>query len=336
MSGMMKALVIEGKENINVKEVPYPKCKSDEVIVRVKAVGWCGTDTHVYKGEYAIAKCPVIPGHEFSGIIEEIGSGVSGFCIGQRVSADPNVFCDSCYYCTSNRANMCENLKVLGVSCDGAFAEFVAVPAKNVFLLPDNISFEKAALAEPLSCVVHAMQKLKMNFGSTALVVGAGTLGLMLLQALRNGGASFIAVNDIRESRLEIAKEFGANYVSVNIADMKNVNPRGFDVVIDATGVSSVVENMIQFAGPKAKILQFGVTPDQDYIKIKPIDFVLNEWEYFGSFALQKTFNEAVVMLSNTDICGDLEKMVAGYIPLERAIDTYIRAEDKAKFLTVF
>jgi 2-desacetyl-2-hydroxyethyl bacteriochlorophyllide A dehydrogenase len=336
MDNMMKALVIEGKEKICIKEVPYPDCKSDEVIIRVKAVGWCGTDTHVYKGEYAIAKCPVIPGHEFSGIIETVGSEVTGFTAGQRVSADPNIFCDECYYCTSNRANMCENLRVIGVSRDGAFAEFVAVPSKNVFLIPDSISFEKAALAEPLSCVVHAMQKLKMNFGSTALIIGAGTLGLMLLQALRNGGASFIAVNDIIKSKTETAIEFGANYVSTNLPDMKSVTKRGFDVVIDATGVSSVIEEMFQYAGPKAKILQFGVAPDRDYIKIKPFDLLLNEWEYFGSFALQKTFNEAVAMLANTDICGDLEKMVSYNIPLERAIEVYITEKETAKVLTVF
>ena len=149
----MKAILLKDKEEISIQEVPKPVPAEDEVLVRVEAAGLCGSDFHIYHGTYP-AKYPLIQGHEFSGVIEAVGERVSGWQPGQRVTADPNIYCHHCYYCLKDQENMCENAEASGVTRNGAFAEYVAVPASQLYELPDNISFEEGAMIEPLACVL--------------------------------------------------------------------------------------------------------------------------------------------------------------------------------------
>ncbi|MBO8138168.1 MAG: zinc-dependent alcohol dehydrogenase family protein [Desulfotomaculum sp.] len=294
----MRAAVIEGPHKISVKEVPYPTPGSGEVVVKVEACGVCGTDYHILEGDF-LSPYPLIPGHEFSGTVYEIGEGVEGWNVGDRVAVDPSVYCGKCYYCLNNQGNMCQNWNAIGVTMNGAFAEYVAVPAKNLYHLPENMSFQEGAYVEPLSCVVYAMRRLKIRFGDKVLIFGAGPMGLLLLQAVLKGGASEVAVVDLAEEKLAAAQKLGAHKTFAGTAGLKEQYPLGFDIVIDATGVPSVIEKMFEFAGNKAKILQFGCAPKDAKVSVSPFDIYNKDWEILGSMALLFTFHPALNLLKN-------------------------------------
>ena len=200
-----------------------------------------------------------------------------------------------------DQENMCENANAIGVTLNGAFAEYVAVPAKQLYALPKNMSFEEGALIEPISCVVYAMLRLKVRYGDKAIVFGSGPMGLLLVQALRTGGASEVICMDISKERLQIAKKF-ATGVFDNIDDIKNAYPRGFDIVVDATGNTDVINKIFQVAAKMAKILQFGCSDSNKTIEFNPFQLYDNDWEYIGTRALLLTFNQAIDILSNNNI----------------------------------
>jgi len=179
----MKALVIESPGSAATRQVPTPTPGPGEVLIRVAAAGLCGTDLHIYRGEYE-AEYPIIPGHEFAGTVAAVGEGVDEFYVGQRVAADPNIFCHQCAYCRREMHNQCLNLRAIGVTTDGAFAEYVLAPRSVVYAIAD-LPFEQAAFIEPLSCVVYAMQRARPNPGDRVLLFGAGPMGCLLTQMLR-------------------------------------------------------------------------------------------------------------------------------------------------------
>jgi 2-desacetyl-2-hydroxyethyl bacteriochlorophyllide A dehydrogenase len=316
----LKAVVVESVGKVSCIEVAKPIPRKEEVLVKVKAAGLCGSDFHIFNGSYP-ANYPLIPGHEFTGVIEDIGKDVKGWEIGRRVTADPNIYCHSCYYCLKDQENMCENAQALGVTRDGGFAEYAVVPYRQLYALPDRISFEEGALIEPLSCVVYAMKRLKARFGDNALIFGAGAMGLLLLQALKIGGASETVVVDVVAQRLDAASKLGA--VTFACADeLKSEYKRGFDIVIDATGNPDVIENMFQFAGKRAKILQFGCADSFRKISISPFQIYDNDWEYIGTRALLYTFTQAIDLLNGGGIRGNL--LINDFIGLD-ALPDYLR-----------
>lgn len=237
----MKALVIEKPGQANIQEVPYPKPGPGEVTIQVHTVGICGTDIHIFKGEF-ISPYPIIPGHEFSGVIHETGEGVAGLQPGDRVSADPSLFCGSCPFCLTHRGNHCENWGALGNTVNGSMAEYVRVPAGNVVKLPEHMFFAEGAFIEPMACVVHAMNRLNMKAGDRVLLFGAGAMGQQLIESLVHTGASELAVVDISRKKLDLALERGATKGILSEDVEKELGkervPHGFDVVIDATGDS--------------------------------------------------------------------------------------------------
>lgn len=327
----MKAAVIEGPGKIQLKDVPRPVPKKDEVVIKVAFCGICGTDYRIFNGEY-ISPYPLIPGHEFSGIIDEKGENVTDLEVGEKVCVDPSLYCGTCYFCRQNYENMCENWGAIGDTTNGAFAEYVAVPAKNVYRLPENVSLEEGALVEPLACVVYAMKRLKMEYGSRALLFGSGPMGLLLLQALKKGGASEVVVVDIEEKKLEYAKKMGANKIFTDVKEIKNYNPKGFDVVVDATGNPTVIETMFQFVGPKGKVLQFGCAPKDSKVSINPFDIYHKDIMYIGTMALQYTFNQAINFLKFGEI--NVRDIVTKIITLEEFVE-YIKIKKPADDLKV-
>ena len=206
----MKALVFEAPKQAVVKEVPYPKPKAGEVTIKVANVGVCGTDIHIFEGEF-ISPYPIIPGHEFSGTIHELGEGVSGFQLGERVAADPTLYCGECEFCLTKRTNQCLNWGALGNTVNGSMAEYVAVPARNVVKLPDTMSFAEGAFIEPMACVVHAMNRLDMKVGDRVILFGAGAMGQQLVSSLIQAGASELIVVDVSQSKLDKAVARGAS-----------------------------------------------------------------------------------------------------------------------------
>ena len=318
----MKAAVFSGKGKVDVRDVPVPEIKSDEMLIKVKAVGVCGTDIHIFKGEY-FTDFPVIPGHEFSGVVARAGKDTQYFREGDRVTADPNIFCESCYFCKRNLQNHCENLRVIGVSgsqANGAFAEYVAVPYKNVFPLDNSVSFEDGAFVEPLACVAHGMDMAEIRFGSEVLIVGAGPMGLLLLQSLKAYGGSLVVVLDLDKEKLRIAGELGADIALP--ADgheqerLREIAPRGFDYVIDATGIPGIIERSIQHLKKAGTFLVFGVCPKDSKVSFNPYEIFLYDWKIVGSFAIRKNFHQSINMLSSGKI--KTGKLLSLSYPIEK------------------
>lgn len=314
----MKAVVFEDVRTPVVKDVPKPIPGAGEVLIAVKATGICGTDVHIYEGEY-FSEFPLIPGHEFSGIVEDIGEKVTTIARGDRVTADPNIGCGKCYFCKINQQNQCENLGAVGVTRDGAFAEYVVVPEEKVFSIGD-MSFQDAAMIEPTSCVVYGLQQHPVPIGAEVLIFGAGPIGLTLLQLIKYGGASRVVMVERRANRIELAQSLGANIV-VN-ADgkeaeaLKNLSATGFDVVADATGIPKVVERMIDFVRNCGILFFFGVCPKDATIQINPYEIFRRDLKICGSFALRNTFAPAIRLLQNNIV--QVEPLLSHSFPFEQ------------------
>jgi threonine dehydrogenase-like Zn-dependent dehydrogenase len=212
----MKALVLEEYNNLVYKEVPEPQVCSDDVLIRVKACGICGSDVHGMDGSTGRRIPPLIMGHEASGIIAGVGAHVKGFAVGDRVTFDSTIYCGTCHYCRRGLINLCDNRRVLGVSCNeyrqhGACAELVSVPQHIIYPLPEGLGFEQAAMVEALSVAVHAVGRTPLSLNDTAVVVGAGIIGLLLIQTLRAAGCGKIIAVDIDRRRLDCALQLGAD-----------------------------------------------------------------------------------------------------------------------------
>jgi D-arabinitol dehydrogenase (NADP+) len=261
----MKALIIPKPGTAEVREMEPPVPDPREVCIEVAACGVCGTDIHIYKGEY-LGEYPIAPGHEFSGTVTAIGEGVTRFRPGDRVAVEPNIACGNCPECLSNRQNFCRNWTAVGVTEPGGMAEYVKAPEPNVFAIGD-LSFEAAAFVEPLSCVLHGIRKVGIDFADRVAVLGAGPIGQLIIRSLRARGVSFIAAAERSRSRAELARASGADLVE---HDPDRLEREGFDVVVDATGVVAVMERTVDFVRPGGRILLFGVPPKDAVMRIEP------------------------------------------------------------------
>ncbi|WP_274361314.1 zinc-dependent alcohol dehydrogenase family protein [Paenibacillus thermotolerans] len=324
----MKALVIEKPGHAIVKEVPDPVPGPGEVVIKVSHVGICGTDFHIFEGEF-ISPYPIIPGHEFSGTVHSVGPGVIGFKAGDRVTADPSLFCGACKYCLTNRGNMCENWGALGNTVDGSMAEYVAVPARNVVKMPDDMPFEIGAFVEPMACVVHAMNRLQPNAGNSAILFGAGAMGLQLVQALARLGASKLTVVDVSESKLALAKSLGATHTVLS-RQLDLIESERFDIVVDATGIPAVIQKALSFMGPTAKYLQFGVTPVDAEVRLNPFQLYNKDWTILGSMAINCTFLPAFEWVREGRV--ELKPLISKIISLEEAVSFLAAPKDPALF----
>ncbi len=293
----MKALVVEGPRQVAVREVEYPVPGPDEVTVAVKRCGICGTDAHIYQGDF-ISHYPLIPGHEFAGVVHEVGANVSGFAPGDRVAVDPSLFCGECEFCLSGRGNHCVQWGAIGDTVDGAMAEYVKVPARTVFHLPDAMTFAQGAFIEPIACVVHGMNQLNLRVGQSVLMFGAGSMGQLLTQALAHAGAGELAIVDVSPAKLELARKNGATegYLSAELEESlgHRKGHRGFDVVIDATGIPAVIQSEYSYLAPKGTHMQFGVAPTAATIAIRPFDIYRMDWRLIGSMAVNHTYRAAL------------------------------------------
>ncbi|CAM4089442.1 zinc-dependent alcohol dehydrogenase family protein [Paenibacillus alkaliterrae] len=313
----MRALVVESPHHAAVKEVPYPKPGPKEVTIKVVNVGICGTDFHIFEGVF-IAPYPIILGHEFSGVIHEIGEGVTGFQVGDRVSADPSIFCGECENCLNLKGNHCEKWNALGNTVPGSMAEYVAVPAKNAVKLPDSMSYEEAAFIEPMACVAYGMNRLEARAGDRILVFGAGAIGLQLVQSLAHVGASELVVVDVNQQKLDLAEKYGATKGILSQDLSLEQYPRGFDIVVDATGIPSVIQNAFNYMGKKAKFLMFGVTPKDSVLQLDPFKIYNNDWTIIGSMAINHTFLQAFQWIKAGRL--DLKPLVSKTISLEETV----------------
>jgi 2-desacetyl-2-hydroxyethyl bacteriochlorophyllide A dehydrogenase len=314
----MRAVVFPEPKTISIEQVADPLPKHDEVIVEVDACGICGTDLHIYRNEY-MSEFPLIPGHEFGGTIVEAGADVINLTIGDRVAVDPNLYCGHCDFCRNEQANHCANWEGVGITRAGGFAEYVAAPAKACYRVPDLLSDVQIAFIEPLACVVHALKRFRVWPADRVLILGAGPMGLLLVQALRHAGASTLVVSEKQPARLALAAKLGASAAvpadEDQVARLHEQAYRGFDVVIDATGVPPVIEQAFRFLKPRGRYLQFGVTPMNAEIRLRPYDLFRHDWTLVGSFALCYTFQPAIDWLTSGVI--DVDPLVSHRYALE-------------------
>lgn len=313
----MKAVVFPSPGKLSIERVDDPTCRPDEVVVQVLQSGVCGTDLHIYHNEY-MSSFPVIAGHEFVGRVVEIGSQVSGLHKGDRVAVDPNLYCGECYYCRQEQSNHCENWQGIGITRPGAFAEFVAVPARACYVVPDSLTDMQGAFVEPLSCVIYAMKRLRVWPGDEVLIFGAGTMGLLLVQALRHSGASQIVVVEKVPEKRNMAMHMGATAAIDPVSDIRkqafDLAAHGFAIVIDATGVPAVIQQALHFLKPRGQYLQFGVAPNNATVQWSPYNIFHKDWVILGSFALCYTFQPAIAWLANKVV--DIDPLVSHVLPL--------------------
>jgi len=306
----MKAAKIIQPGHLQIFDILNPEPAHDEVVVKVMASGICGTDIHIYRGEY-LGDYPVVPGHEFSGVIISVGDAVTRFKVGDRVAVEPNISCDNCYNCLNNRQNFCLNWQAIGVTRPGGMAQNVAVPEKAVFDIGD-ISFEQAAFMEPLSCVVHGMERLGIEASDKVAILGAGPIGILLLQVARVQGAAEITVVDKNVSRSDFARSKGADVSLTAIDDLKRDY---YDAVIDATGSIPVMARTLEFVRHGGKVLLFGVPPGGQVMSIEPFVIFRKGLTVLSSFTSLRNSYQAIDLLKYRRI--DINGLVSHQLPLQ-------------------
>lgn len=310
----MRAVVISGPNEIRVKDVPNPIPKPDEVIVKVGAVGICGTDLAIVAGNFPPTIFPVIPGHEFAGEVVARGSSVDFFSAGDRVAVDPSLLCRHCEWCHIGRDNLCDNWGVIGGTINGASADFVAVPARNCHTLPGHLSYCQGALVEPLSCAVHAVRTLSTQIGESALVVGAGTMGLLTTQLINLAGASTVAVVDRNEKRLKLARELGATIVDNDICRLAE-QAGCFDIVVDASGSAAAMQTSLDAVRKGGRFMLVGVAPPRARISISPFRINDEEITILGSRGVLDSFDLALRLIADGTVLVD--PLIATALPIE-------------------
>jgi L-iditol 2-dehydrogenase len=321
---MMKALLLREYKRLEVVDVPVPNPGPDEVLVRVKACGICGSDVHGYDGSSGRRIPPIVMGHEAAGTVTAMGSKVSGIREGDRVTLDSTIYCGCCAYCRRGEVNLCDQRQVLGVSTPeyrraGAFAEYVLVPPRVVHQLPDGISFAEAAMVEPLAVAVHAISLSEMSENSTALVVGSGMIGLLILQALRTANCSRIYVADIDDTRLRRADQLGAT-ATINAreadtaAEIKRLTSGiGADLALEAVGSAATVQSAIESVRKGGAVTLVGnISPRVDI----PLQVVVSrEIRLQGSAASSGEYPQCIDMLARDAV--HVKPLITAVTPLE-------------------
>ena len=320
----MKAVVIEEPNEVSVKQVDDPTPEPDQALIKVEACGICGTDIHVIRGEFAPTRYPIIPGHEFCGEVVALGGEVRNLRVGDFVAVDPSLFDGTCRQCRMGRFNLCENWNAIGVgAANGACAEFVAVPAVNAFRLPTDLPRSWGALVEPLSCAVHGLDQVGIRAANDYLIYGAGTMGLLLGQLVKDSGAERLDIIDTNPKRHALAKRLAADRVAVSADELDK--PEGWDVVIDATGAVPAIEDGIRRVARGGTFLMFGVANTDAKATISPFRVYNDEIRIIGSMAVLHSFERALALLAKGVI--DSEAMITDRFSLDdysKAIDAFL------------
>jgi L-iditol 2-dehydrogenase len=318
----MKAAVFEKIGVVKVKEVPIPEIGDNDVLIKVKLTGICGTDWSIYNGWYSADKLPMIPGHEFSGVIAKLGKNAKGLKEGDRVTADINMSCGTCFYCMHGNKLLCDSFTQLGIHTNGTFAEYVKAPAAQVHILPENLTFEAGAFIEPVSCVIHAAKAMNASLASSVAIIGCGLGVLHARMAVLRACAPVIIFGN-NHKRLQIAKDMGVDYAFHidEIADpvaevMKLTGGRGADYVVEAVGSVKTYEQAFAMLRRGGTLSSFGIVGEQDEMKIRPFDFVLGEKKVTGSCAgVGADWPDAMTLISNGRI--DPKPLFSMKVPLE-------------------
>lgn len=317
----MRAAVIEAPGKVAVTTVEDPTPGPREVVVDVAACGLCGTDLHILQGEFA-PTLPIVPGHEFAGVVVGLGSDVTEVAVGDRVAVDPSLHCHECRYCRIGRGNLCDNWNAIGVSVPGGAAEFAVAPVANCVKLPEQVDVADAALIEPLSCAVRGYDVLNGNLGAEVLIYGSGTMGLMMLELAKRTGATSVDMLDVNPDRLSTATTLGCSRSAASADELDQ--PRGWDVVIDATGNQAAIQDGLGRVAKAGTFLQFGVSDYATRATIEPYKIYNQEITITGSMAVLHSYERAAGLFASGVL--DPEIFISHRMPLEeypKALDQF-------------
>lgn len=329
----MQALVLNEYRRLDLQEVPKPAIGASDVLVRVRSCGICGSDVHGYDGSSGRRLPPLIMGHEASGEVAATGSAVRGLRDGDRVTFDSMVTCRDCAFCRLGRPNLCESRQVLGVSCGtyrrhGAFAEYVAVPRHIVFRLPDGVSFNEAAMVEPVSVAVHAVSRASPSLADSAVVVGAGMIGLLTVQALRSAGCGTIVAVDLAADRLDLARRLGADEsvlagegVDVPALVREKTGGLGADLAFEAVGASPTVKTCVESVRKGGRVVLIGnIAPTVEF-GLQSV--VTREIDVLGSCGSCNDYPACLELMRRGSI--RVSEVVSASVPLERGQEMFDR-----------
>ncbi len=308
----MRAAVVQAVNDVDVMTVEDPVPGPRDVVVEVAACGICGTDLHILDGEFA-PSLPIIPGHEFAGVVVARGSDARELALGERVAVDPSLYCNECHYCRIGHNNLCERWNAIGVSVPGGAAQYAVAPVGNCVRLPERIRLEDAALIEPLSCAIRGYDVLRSQLGAHVLIYGSGTMGLMMLQLAKRTGAASVDVVDINPERLVTAAALGCSSTATSADDLDQ--PRGWELVIDATGAGPAIQDGLSRVAPGGTFLQFGVASYDTRVTIEPYRIYNKEITITGSMAVLHSFERAAELFATGVL--DPDVFISDRLPLE-------------------
>jgi L-iditol 2-dehydrogenase len=325
----VKAVRLTATKQVEPVEMPVPEPGPGEVVIAVEQRGICGSDIHAYHGRHPFVHPPVVLGHEFAGRIAWVGPGVEGFSEGQRVTVEPSLVCGECYNCKTGRYNICDNLRVIGCQTDGGFADYVAVPAAKTIPIPENMTMAQGAMVEPLAVAYHALRIAEFEPGMRVAILGAGTIGLVTLLALREQGADRIVVTDVVDQKLEMASDLGADLVLRGDAEDAVEKARAFlgrraDVVFDCVTNKASIAQAIALAEKGGRVIVEGVPAGEVLV---PLHLVQDrEIELRGTLMyLREDYEAAIDAISGGR--ADVDALITDRFPLDRVADAFERID---------
>lgn len=319
----MRAAVFPSPGACDIVERETPVPAERQVLVRVQACGLCGTDLHIYRGQFP-AKFPLIAGHEFAGLVEDIGPGVTHLRAGDRVTIDPNLPCGACRPCRRGLTHLCRGLSAIGVTLAGGFSTHCVVPARQAYKVPKDMPFDIAALAEPVACCLHGIERARIRPGDVVALIGAGMIGLLLLQLALLRGASRVIVSELSPEKRHRALKLGASQVvDPRAEDLAKVVKEatenlGADVVIECVGSEVTAQQAVELVGDGGTVLFFGVAPPEEQIAINPYDIYRREITITGSFTNPFTHAPALALLASGRL--QVTDLISHHLPLEELL----------------
>lgn len=332
----MKSAVFYGKHDLRVEEREMPSLGPEDVLIQVKACGVCGTDVHIYEGDEGAAAVvpPTVLGHEFSGIVVDIGENVTEWKPGDRVCVDPNRYCGSCEACRNGLAHYCSRMTGYGTTVDGGFAEYCAADVRQVYRLGDNTTFEQGAMAEPVACCLHGIDLCGIRPGHQVAVIGGGMIGLIMVQLARLAGAARVALLEPVAGKREIGARLGADLCIDPLHEDAGEALRAggmtwLNTVIECVGRPSTIEQAIELAGNKATVMMFGLTRPDETIAVKPFEIFRKELELKASYINPYTQKRALDLIDAGRL--DVSSMICEVCGLGRLADILGSPELRAR-----
>ena len=327
----MLQAIMTAPGKIEFRDIPMPEVKKGEILIKIMRIGICGSDIHVYHGKHPYTTYPVVQGHEVSGEIVQVGSEVSGFKEGNKVTVQPQVSCGKCYSCKHGKYHICDNLMVMGFQTTGMASEYFLVDAQKVLKLPDDMSFEHGAMVEPLAVAVHALRRAGNIKGKKILVLGAGPIGNLVAQAAKGMGSKAVMITDLSEHRLALAKKCGIDYCintkEQNVGDeiTKIFGPDKADLILECVGVNPTMEQAINFARKGTDIIVVGVFGEKATVDLGLLQD--RELRLIGTLMYQEEdYKKAIELINNNEIY--LDTLITNHFSFKDYLKAYKYIEE--------